>query len=70
MSTLAGTPDSAAPIDAIAAALEAAGTLLQERREYAQQRQTIIAANAELRERELIKLASLSAALADSRPGL
>jgi AcrR family transcriptional regulator len=66
VSTLAGTPDSAAPIDAVAAALEAAGTLLQERREYARQRQAVIAANAELQERELIKLASLSAAIADT----
>jgi AcrR family transcriptional regulator len=64
VSNLAGTPDSAAPIDAIADALEAAGALLQERREYSRQRQTIIAANAELRERELIKLASLASALA------
>jgi AcrR family transcriptional regulator len=66
VSTLARTPDSAAPIDAVAAAIEAAGALLQERREYAVQRQTVIAANAELRERELIKLASLAAALADT----
>ena len=64
VSTLASTPDSATPIDAVAAALEAAGALLQERREYARQRQAIITVNAELRERELIKLASLSAALA------
>ena len=64
VSTLASTPDSAAPIDAITAALEAAGALLQERREYARQRQTVIAANAELQERELIKLASLASALA------
>ena len=39
---------------------------LQERREYSRQRQAIIAANPELQERELIKLASLSAALADA----
>ncbi|HMA33381.1 MAG TPA: TetR family transcriptional regulator, partial [Chloroflexia bacterium] len=58
--------DSVAPLEAIAAALVAAGTLLQERREYAQQRQFVIAAHAELRERELIKLASLAAALADA----
>jgi AcrR family transcriptional regulator len=64
VSTLAGTPDSAAPIDAVAAALQAAGALLQERREYARQRQAVIAANAELQERELIKLASLASALA------
>jgi AcrR family transcriptional regulator len=63
---LTGTPDSAPPIDAIATALEAAGALLEERREYARQRAAIIAANAELRERELIKLASLAAALADT----
>jgi AcrR family transcriptional regulator len=66
VNTLAGMPDSAAPIDAVAAALEAAGALLQERREHARRRQSVIVANAELRERELIKLASLSAALADT----
>jgi hypothetical protein len=33
--------------------------------EHSRQRQSVINANAELRERELIKLASLSAALAD-----
>jgi AcrR family transcriptional regulator len=63
VSTLAGTPDSAAPIDAVAAALEAAGALLQERRQYARQRQAVIAANVELQERELIKLASLASAM-------
>jgi AcrR family transcriptional regulator len=62
--TLASTPDSAAPIDAVAAALEAAGALLQERRDYARQRQAVIAANVDLQERELIKLASLASALA------
>ncbi len=66
VSTLASTPESAAPIDAIATALAAAGALLQERRVYSRQRQTVIAANPELQERELIKLASLSAALADT----
>jgi AcrR family transcriptional regulator len=66
VSTLVSTPDSLAPLDAVAAALDAAGALLQERREFARQRQSIIAANAELQERELIKLASLAAALADT----
>src|SRR5262245_7540340 len=55
--TVAGAPDSAAPIDAVAAGLEAAGALLQGRRGSARQRQRVIAANAELRERELLKLA-------------
>ncbi len=64
VSTVASAPDSAAPIDVVGAALEAAGALLQERREGARQRQAVIAANAELQERELIKLASLASALA------
>ena len=64
VSTVASAPDSAAPIDAVAAALEAAGAALQERREGARQRQAIITANAELQERELIKLATLASALA------
>jgi AcrR family transcriptional regulator len=59
-------PDSAAPIDLVVAALKTAGALLQERRETAQQRQVVIAANAELQERELIKLASLASALSDA----
>ena len=66
VSNVAAAPDSIAPIDAVGAALEAAGALLQQRREYARQRQAIIAANAELRERELIKLASLASAIADT----
>jgi AcrR family transcriptional regulator len=66
VSTAASAPESAAPIAAVAAALEAAGALLQERREFARRRQTIIAANPELQERELIKLASLASAVADA----
>jgi len=65
-SAVADAPDSLAPIDAVAAGLGAAAAVLQERREYSQQRQTIIAANAELQERELIKLASLASAIADA----
>jgi AcrR family transcriptional regulator len=65
LGALASAPESAAPIDAVAAALEAASAGLQERREYSRQRQAVIAANPELQERELIKLAMLAAALAD-----
>jgi AcrR family transcriptional regulator len=63
---VASAPASASPLDAVAAAIEAAGVLLQERRDYARQRQAIIADSPELRERELIKLASLASALADA----
>ena len=66
VSTVAGAPDSAAPLDAVIAALEAAGTVLQRRRSTARQRHAVITANVELQERELIKLAALAAALADA----
>ena len=63
---VAEAPASLAPIDAVAAALGAAESLFPERREASRQRQRIITANAELRERELLKLASLSTALAEA----
>jgi AcrR family transcriptional regulator len=66
VSTVASAPESAAPIDVVAMALEAAAAQLQERREFAWQRQRIIAASAELQERELIKLATLASAIADA----
>ena len=62
---LEAAPKSATPMQAVSAALDAAGTLLGKRREYSRQRQSVINANADLRERELIKMASLSVALAD-----
>jgi AcrR family transcriptional regulator len=58
------TPDSMAPIDAVAGALEHWGELIQERRAGALRRQVIIDANAELRERELTKLATITLAMA------
>jgi AcrR family transcriptional regulator len=64
VSTVASAPEPTAPIDAVGAALETAAAALQERRDYSRQRQTVIAANPELQERELIKLASLASAIA------
>jgi AcrR family transcriptional regulator len=66
VSTVARAPGSLAPIDAAAAGLEAAGALIQAGGELARERQAIIVTSAELQERELIKLASLAAALADA----
>jgi AcrR family transcriptional regulator len=54
------------PIDAVGAALEAAARPMEEVRDFALRRQAIVAANPELQERELIKLAALAAALADA----
>jgi AcrR family transcriptional regulator len=64
VSTVAGAPADASPLDAVAAGIEALGDVLPDRPETSRARQAIIAASAELQERELIKLASLSAALA------
>src|SRR5262249_38912856 len=69
VNAVADAPASAAPIDAVAGALDAAGELLQQRREYSRQRQSVIAANPELQERELLKLASLASALAEAVRG-
>jgi AcrR family transcriptional regulator len=66
---VADAPDSAAPIEATAAGLETIGAILQERRDFARKRQRIIAANPELQERELIKLASFAGALAGALRG-
>ena len=65
VTTLEGAPRSASPMEAVAAALDTAAELLGENREFSRRRQLVIAANAELRERELIKMATLSGALAD-----
>jgi AcrR family transcriptional regulator len=63
---VADAPVSLAPIDAVAAGLEAVSAPLQERRAIARHRAAIIAATPELRERELIKLAAWSTALAEA----
>jgi AcrR family transcriptional regulator len=64
VTSVGDAPASATPLDAMTAALEAAAAMFEERREFAGRRQQIIAANPELQERELIKLASLAAAVA------
>ncbi len=62
---VAAAPASVAPIEAIAGALDmAAIEIFAERQAFARQRQTVISSNPDLQERELLKLASLTAALA------
>jgi AcrR family transcriptional regulator len=64
---LARAPAAATPIEAVAAALTAPAEFFNdELRPFSRLRNTVIAANAELHERELIKLARLSAALAEA----
>ncbi len=60
-------PASATPIEAIANGLRAADAIFDaERRPHSLKRRSVIEANPELQERELIKLATLAAVLADA----
>src|ERR1700690_3347449 len=60
-----GAPPGDGPLDAVACGLAAAAAMLGEsRRDLARQRQAVIAANPELRERELAKLADYATAVA------
>jgi AcrR family transcriptional regulator len=61
---VAGAPASATPMQAVSAALEAVAAMFQENPERVRLRDAVVSANAELRERELSKLAVLTAALA------
>ncbi|MBZ4522630.1 TetR family transcriptional regulator [Mycobacterium avium] len=64
---VAGAPDYAAPLDAVAAGLKVFGILSEGRpREQPRQRQAVIAANTALQERELIKLAKLASSIAEA----
>jgi AcrR family transcriptional regulator len=62
----ASAPPDAGALDAAFAGLQAVSGFLQERRPFSEKRQQVISANAELQERELIKLAALSRGLADT----
>ena len=66
VSSIAGAPESSGPLAAVAVALATVGEYFEEIRDRARNRQAIIAANPELRERELIKLASLATAMAEA----
>ncbi|MFC5824637.1 TetR/AcrR family transcriptional regulator [Nonomuraea insulae] len=57
---------SVAPIDALAVGLDAISEMLTGQRDWVRTRQAVIMANPELQERDLLKLASISAALADA----
>lgn len=63
---ITGAPAAASPLDTIAAALEAAAPVFgPERLGLARQRQALVAAHTDLQERELLKGAALTAAMAE-----
>ena len=63
---VAEAPRATAPLDAVSAALEATAPLFEHRRKLARKRQALVAAHAELRERELTKLSSLATAIGEA----
>ena len=64
VTTVAEAPADRAPLDAVAAALYYVATNFEPRRSWSQTRQTVINQNPGLQERELIKLAGVSTAIA------
>jgi AcrR family transcriptional regulator len=64
---VSGAPPEDGPLEAVAGGLAAAAAMLGEsRRDLARQRHDVIAANPELRERELAKLADYAAGVANA----
>ncbi len=64
---VAGAPPEDGPLDAVACGLATGAALLGEfRRDLSRQRQAVIAANPELRERELAKLADYATSMAEA----
>ncbi len=62
-----GAPPGHGPLDSVAGGLDAAAIMLGEsRRDLARQRHDVIAANPELRERELAKLADYAASVTEA----
>jgi AcrR family transcriptional regulator len=57
-------PAAAAPLDAVAAGLDASAAIFEQMPDHAGRRQSLMASNPELRERELIKMAKLGGAVA------
>jgi AcrR family transcriptional regulator len=66
VTAVADADPAAGPIDAAVAGLAAAAEVLEQRRAFARQRQAIIEANTELREREVLKLTSWARAIAET----
>src|SRR5690348_679579 len=66
VTAVAEAPESASPMEAVGAGLLALGPFFEDRRIPARQRQSVIAANPSLQERELMKLSTLATTLADA----
>jgi AcrR family transcriptional regulator len=66
VTTIAAAPESATPMEMVAAALDAITPVFDELHDFSQQRYAVVAAHPELQERELLKRASQAAAVAEA----
>ncbi|MFD8159518.1 TetR/AcrR family transcriptional regulator [Streptomyces malaysiensis] len=66
VAVIAGTPEGTSPVDAVVAAFGQRCEAIQRNRHAAFVRQNVIAANPELRERDLTKHAELAASMAEA----
>ena len=66
VTTIAAAPESATPMEMVAAALQAVTPVFDELGDFSRQRQAVIASHPELQERELLKRASQAAAVAEA----
>jgi AcrR family transcriptional regulator len=66
VAAIEAAPAPASALGLIGAALDAAGDVFEEVREFSSLRHRIVASSPELRERELIKAASMAAAMAEA----
>ena len=69
VSTIADAPASMTAIESVTAALDAAGAVLDKRRDMTRRRQAVIAANPSLQQGEQIKYAMLAANMAEALRG-
>jgi AcrR family transcriptional regulator len=69
VAAVADAPAAAAPIEVVGSALEGTASLFNQIRDFAVKRYAVIEANSELRQRELIKMAALASAIADTLRG-
>jgi AcrR family transcriptional regulator len=63
VSGVASAPETMSPLEVVVEAIAASSPMFEARRTHARKRQALIAAHADLRERELIKFTKLAAAL-------
>jgi AcrR family transcriptional regulator len=66
---IVAAPEGMPPLGVVGASLEEAAQPVEEIRDFSRRRQAVVAANPELQERELIKLAALTAVLTDALRG-